>query len=206
MAKVIIALFWSVRLCVVRLTRNSSRAHSSCALVCVVDVLKYLTLFPPLAHSTCAFAGAVSTLRQSIIDRRAGVLPGVKYSSLIASHCAGVTLGRTVDAPILVLWVFAGVHKKHQTHNHKRPSRGNKCLGNLCREKGVAWYNKKEVTVWGTKTHQNKGTRESVTLDDALDRTWLTWLQQETTTRRVREDQVYPVTQETQERGNARTT
>ena len=32
---------------------------------------------------------------------------------------------------------FSGVHKKHQTHNHKRPSRGNKCLGN-CREKGVA--------------------------------------------------------------------
>ena len=43
----------------------------------------------------------------------------------------------------VVLWVFAGVHKKHQTHNHKRPSRGNKCLGNLCREKGVAWYSKK---------------------------------------------------------------
>ena len=40
--------------------------------------------------------------------------------------------------------------------------------------------------------------------DDTLDRTWLTWLQQETTTRKVREDQVYPVTQETQERGNAR--
>ena len=39
----------------------------------------------------------------------------------------------------VVLWVFAGVHKKHQTHNHKRPSRGNKYLGNLCREKGVAW-------------------------------------------------------------------
>ena len=39
----------------------------------------------------------------------------------------------------VVLWVFAGVHKKHQTRNHKRPSRGNKCLGNLCREKGVAW-------------------------------------------------------------------
>ena len=53
------------------------------------------------------------------------------------------------------------------------------------------------MTVWGTKTHQNKGTRESVRLDDAFDRTWLTWLQQETTTRRVREDQVYPATQET---------
>ena len=52
------------------------------------------------------------------------------------------------------------------------------------------------MTVWGTKTHQNKGTRESVRLDDALDRTWLTWLQQETTTRRVREDQVYLGTQE----------
>ena len=52
------------------------------------------------------------------------------------------------------------------------------------------------MTVWGTKTHQNKGTRESVRLDDALDRTWLTWLKQETTTRRVREDQVYPITQE----------
>ena len=39
----------------------------------------------------------------------------------------------------VVLWVFAGVHKKHQTHNHKRPSRGNKCLGNLCGDKGVAW-------------------------------------------------------------------
>ena len=39
----------------------------------------------------------------------------------------------------VVLWVFASVHKKHQTHNHKRPSRGNKCLGNLCREKRVAW-------------------------------------------------------------------
>ena len=49
----------------------------------------------------------------------------------------------TQDVPLMfvlvVLWVFAGVHKKHQTHNHKRPSRGNKCLGNLCGEKGVAW-------------------------------------------------------------------
>ena len=34
-----------------------------------------------------------------------------------------------------MLWVFAGVHKKHQTHNHKRPSRGDKCLGYLCKEK-----------------------------------------------------------------------
>ena len=47
------------------------------------------------------------------------------------------------------------------------------------------------VTVWGTKTHQNKGTRESVRRDDTLDRTCLTCLQQEKTTRRVREDQVY---------------
>ena len=39
----------------------------------------------------------------------------------------------------VVLWVFAGVHKKHQTHNHKRPSRGNKCLGNLCVEWVVWW-------------------------------------------------------------------
>ncbi len=39
----------------------------------------------------------------------------------------------------VVLWVFAGVHKKHQTHHHKRPSKGNKCLGYLCKEKGEAW-------------------------------------------------------------------
>ena len=65
---------------------------------------------------------------------------------------------------------------------------GGDCMGNQDPpEQGHAG----ELTLW---------------LDDALDRTWLTWLQQETTTRRVREDQVYPVTQETQERGNARTT
>ena len=55
--------------------------------------------------------------------------------SLLSSAC--LIKHRSVDCA--VLWVFAGVHKKHQTHNHKRPSRGNKCLGNLCREKGVAW-------------------------------------------------------------------
>ena len=61
------------------------------------------------------------------------------------------------------------------------------------------------MAVWGTKTHQNKGTRESVRLDDALDRTGLTWLQQETTPRRVQEDQVYPATQEfTKEKTRAR--
>ena len=48
----------------------------------------------------------------------------------------------------------------------------------------------------GNQDPPDKGTRESVRLDDALDRTWLTWLQQETTTRRVREDQVYLGTQE----------
>ena len=47
------------------------------------------------------------------------------------------------------------------------------------------------LTVWGTKTHQNKDTQVSVRRNDTLDRTWLTWLQQETDTRRVREDQVY---------------
>ena len=47
------------------------------------------------------------------------------------------------------------------------------------------------MAVWGAKTHQNKGTRESVRRDNTLDRRWLTCLQQEKTTRRVREDQVY---------------
>ena len=63
-------------------------------------------------------------------------------SSLIAnisSRAVFIALKLSFWVLGVVLWVFAGVHKKHQTHNHKRPSRGSKCLGNLCREKGVAW-------------------------------------------------------------------
>ena len=49
----------------------------------------------------------------------------------------------------------------------------------------------------GNQDPTEQGHAGSVRGQDTLDRTWLTCLQQKATMRRVREDQVYPVTQKT---------
>ena len=65
-------------------------------------------------------------------------LPQLDNSNYAPWYIALESYATSIDASV-VIWVFAGVHKKHQTHNHKRPSRGDKCLGYLCKEKGEAW-------------------------------------------------------------------
>ena len=77
------------------------------------------------------------------------------------------------------------------------------CLERIIKEElGRA---KKEVNVWGTKAQQHKGMRENVKRDNTIDRTWLASQQQETTTRRVREVQVY-LDSRNKKRKNALTT
>ena len=127
---------WLRTTCAVEHLRGA--LHRSILTQTTVVILPSLSLspFPPLSfpsylhlpvgcHQPCfSTPRCLRHLETATLHRRliAGSSPPYRPTSSI--RLTGV-----------VLWVFAGVHKKHQTHNHKRPSRGDKCLDNLCREK-----------------------------------------------------------------------